>query len=826
MSAFRWLVTGLFIAVFSNSSLARPAKLELNEQQYFESPGMDVLVFSNWYDGLFDDSKISGVEVIHHGERTVTNGDVRLNATPEQWDAIPKFIERKVDTKTSSIEAFASYSDHDFNYSIRVNALPYGVEISVILPKALPKSLVGKAGFNLEFLPSAYFETAFLMDSTPGLLPLYPSGPKEQNDKQPPLPLAEGNALLLGAGNSKRQITIKSKDTPLRLYDGRNKAQNGWFVVRSLLPENKSGEVLKWTLTGNVHKNWLREPVIAHSQLGYHPSQEKIAIIELDKRDKRKKQASLLRISSDGSEQTVLKKQSVKWGRYKRYNYHTFDFSSVQEPGVYRLQYGSTLTAPFIIDKNIYQNAWHPSLDIFLPVQMDHVLVNEAYRVWHGASHLDDALQAPLNHVHFDLYAQGPTTDTPYKPGEHIPGLNIGGWYDAGDYDIRTQTQYRTVMSLVDSWETFRPERDVTLIDYARKFVDLHVPDNKEDILQQIEHGTLALIAQHRAVGHAIPGIIVPKITEYTHLGDGLTMTDNLIYNPNMGELEDNGKESGKFDDRWAFTSESSKLNYGSIAGLAAASRALTGHNDELAQECWTTARRAWENEQNREPVEFNHGNTTGAPLEAEMFTAAVQMLVSSKGEMEYLKVVQNLLPKREEKFVFSAQLIAKAFPYLDKAHKQLVRKMAERYADGLLKKTGNNPFEVTITEGGWAGNGFVIIEASGHYQLHKLFPDLFDKELVFKGMNYLLGSHPYSDISFVSNVGSKSKKVAYGMNRADFSFISGGVVPGVLMVKPDFPENKEDWPFFWGQNEYVVNMGAYYIYLALAVQDLVSAGK
>jgi hypothetical protein len=111
----------------------------------------------------------------------------------------------------------------------------------------------------------------------------------------------------------------------------------------------------------------------------------------------------------------------------------------------------------------VYENIWQPTLDIFLPVQMDHVAVNEAYRVWHGASHLDDALQAPVDHVHFDLYAQGPTTDTPYRPGEHIPGLNVGGWYDAGDYDIRTQSQYAVVNTLVNVWETFRLERDNTL---------------------------------------------------------------------------------------------------------------------------------------------------------------------------------------------------------------------------------------------------------------------------------------------------------------------------------------------------------------------------
>jgi len=64
---------------------------------------------------------------------------------------------------------------------------------------------------------------------------------------------------------------------------------------------------------------------------------------------------------------------------------------------------------------------------------------------------------------------------------------------------------------------------------------------------------------------------------------------------------------------------------------------------------------------------------------------------------------------------------------------------------------------------------------------------------------------------------------VAYGSNRADYSFIAGGVVPGVIILKPDFPENKEDWPFLWGENEYVIGGGASYIFLVNAVNDLLN---
>ena len=69
-----------------------------------------------------------------------------------------------------------------------------------------------------------------------------------------------------------------------------------------------------------------------------------------------------------------------------------------------------------------------------------------------------------------------------------------------------------------------------------------------------------------------------------------------------------------------------------------------------------------------------------------------------------------------------------------------------------------------------------------------KYFLILLVDEEVYKGLNYIFGCHPYSNISFVSVVGTRSKKITYGNNRADFTFIAGGLVPGLLILKPDFP--------------------------------------
>ena len=103
-----------------------------------------------------------------------------------------------------------------------------------------------------------------------------------------------------------------------------------------------------------------------------------------------------------------------------------------------------------------------------------------------------------------------------------------------------------------------------------------------------------------------------------------------------------------------------------------------------------------------------------------------------------------------------------------------------------------------------------------------KHIQDIIGKEYVLSGLNYIFGRHPYSNISFVNAVGTRSKKVAYGNNRADFTTIAGGIVPGLLLLKPDFLENKDDWPFLWGENEVTIGGSAEYILLSVAVQEMI----
>ena len=121
----------LIILLAARGATGAPA-LQLNERGYFEARGLNVIVFSNTYDGLFSDAKIAGVELIHHGVRTATNGDVRLSPTPAQWDAVPQLIERRVNAADGSIEARMRYPDPAFEFTIRAEARDDGIGLSVV----------------------------------------------------------------------------------------------------------------------------------------------------------------------------------------------------------------------------------------------------------------------------------------------------------------------------------------------------------------------------------------------------------------------------------------------------------------------------------------------------------------------------------------------------------------------------------------------------------------------------------------------------------------------------------------------------------------------
>lgn len=824
------------------TTLAQAQDLKLNDKGYFEKQGINVLVFSNSFDGGFNDEKNSGIEIIQHGIRSIQGGAVRLNSTPEQWDLVPKMTFRNVDREKGVIEVGLRYEDYDFDSRIVVTSKGETVEIAVWLDSPVPEELVGKAGLNLEFLPSRYWLKTFLMDGRLNRFPRYASSqtvtrPNSEKPRQfkgfktyddrgtgrfiDPLPIETGHNITMAMDDPERMISINSSDSELELYDGRMLAQNGWFVLRSVLPKNKTGKVVSWTVKPNAIDGWIRKPNIGFCQVGYTPEQPKVSVIELDKNDTPKNVAALMRINEDGTVSKSYEGKIETWGDYFKYNYVKFDFSDVKTPGVYYIQYDTVKTNNFIIDSHVYDKITDATTDVWVPIHMNHMYVNEAYRVWHGEPFKEGYLQAPPSD-HFDLHYQGPTTDTKYKPLELIPGLNVGGFFDAGDFDIETGSNINVVENFIRTWELFKPQRDETFVSEQQRYVDLHRPDGKPDIMQYIEHGTLNLVAQAEQIGHMASTLSNSVLDNYHHLGDAASITDGLHYDPSLKpyEVSADGKRSGTPDDMWAFTTRNPELDMRAATMFAAAAHALEGYNDSLAARALKQSKRLMQEAEElmkSSDKKFSDQRKYG-------FAATNMQLYAATRDKKYLDAfMKEIWSGLDRNLEFNIQTALDAIPYMDEAYRDKLKPYVEKFAKYISGFDKQNPYGVPIGLGNWAGSNQVLSFGTAVCFAHYYYPEIVKKDEVYRAANWMFGCHPYHNYSFVAAVGAaRPKKVFYGNNRADFSFIPGNVAPGLLFRKPDHFENFDDWPFLWGQNEGTIAGNTQYIIFGSIFKNIV----
>jgi hypothetical protein len=812
-----------------------------DESGYFQNMGVDVMAFGDFY----PEGHQSGVTIIMHGSRVAANGDIRFEQTPGQWQPVPKLVSRELDEAANSITTLLGYPDPsrhlmgfnpmiypDFEFTCKVTVKGDGpsVIITVDLDRPIPNKFAGKICFNLELFPGALFGKPWIMDDKNGIFPEQPNGPVLKmpsnilhagNFRKPdakadierltggdsgysPIvaddiiaePYAVGKRFIVRPDDPHSRLVIESKGAELKLYDGRMNHNNGWFVVSSEVPVGTAEKAIQWIITPNAVESWMYSPVVQVSQVGYHPNQRKTAVIELDRRDAERSKPVLIRISENGEEE-VFSAEAREWGRFLRYNYLCFDFTDIKAEGLYKVRYGKSQSSIFRIAGDVYdRGVWQPVLEYFLPVQMCHMRVSEKYRVWHGLCHDDDARMAPVDYNHFDGYRQGPSTLTRYKPGDAVPGLNAGGWHDAGDFDLRVESQSGEFYILTLAYEAFNVDYDVTAIDQERKITEIHQPDGKNDILQQIEHGVLSVTGGYRALGRLYRGIISSRLRQYVHLGDSASMTDGI---------------KGNEDDRWVFTEDNPVRELSTAAHLAAASRALKGFNDVLSDEALGIAHELYR-------ITDGSGDARAARLHA-----AAELFLAT-GEKEYR---DHLLT--EAGFVIGnidkvGWIIARAEKAIgDAGFTETVRSALPALKEKYEQQSAGTPYGIPYRPFIWGAGWMIQRIGFEYYYLYKAFPDIFDPELIFNALNFVLGCHPGSNaVSFASGIGAKSATVGYGLNRADWSYIPGGVISGTALIHPDFPELLT-FPYLWQQTEYVIGGGSScFMFLVLAVQQII----
>ena len=139
-----------------------------------------------------------------------------------------------------------------------------------------------------------------------------------------------------------------------------------------------------------------------------------------------------------------------------------------------------------------------------------------------------------------------------------------------------------------------------------------------------------------------------------------------------------------------------------------------------------------------------------------------------------------------------------------------------------LRSQCSETPYGIPYRPYIWGAGWGIQAMAFRYYFLQKAFPDALDADLLENALHFVLGCHPGSNTaSFASGVGTRSAVVAYGANRADWSYIPGGVISGTALIRPDFPELLE-YPFLWQQTEYVLGGGSSnFMFLVLAVRSV-----
>ncbi|MFO7447156.1 MAG: glycoside hydrolase family 9 protein [Ignavibacteriaceae bacterium] len=825
-------------------------ELKINNSGYFETQGLNVIVHND----IYPEGHQGGITIIQHGVRVAANGDVSIQPTPGQWEPFPHFLNKEVmqdegrivvrlkypdSTRILTDEQPVIYPDFEFYYKLNVVAEGNAFRIIVDLEKPLPKEWVGKVGLNLELFPGDLFGRTYSLGSKSGIFPRYANTTvkMDSDGEYEAVPFAEGPELVVAPEDPYRTIIISTMSGTIQLLDGRVKHNNGWFVVRSLIPEGVTNNAVEWLIKPNIVDGWKYGPVIHTSQVGYHTKQPKKAIIELDKTDTSKEEVNIIKILPKGGFSTAISIRPVEEKDFLRFRYLSADFSSIEEPGMYIVQYGEKKSEPFKVGTDTYQNGvWQPTLEYFLPVQMCHMKIFEKHRVWHNFCHLDDARLAPENINHFDTYVHGKLPDG-LTPLTHVKGLNKGGWHDAGDYDFRIESQIGTILTLVYAFEEFDLKHDQTLISQEENVVEIHHPDGKPDVLQQIEHGVLTVLGGYNQFGKLYRGILCPTLRQYDLLGDAGNMTDNKVYEGKLPQKYEGfwydhitiqydkyytpqkNRETPKefikdFDDRFVFLEDNPGRQIYGVSGLAAASRALKEYNDSLSAECIKAAEDLWN----------KFSGAEGRWIENQKIEALVELILTT-GKEEYKDMLIKKLPDIVKNINSTGWIVGRVMPvikneeFISTVNKEIL-KVKERVDEASKENPFGIPYHPQIWGAGWGIQEFGL----QHYFLYKAWPGIFTVDPMLNALNFVLGCHPgESTASFVSGVGANSQIVAYGANRAEWSFIPGGVVSGTNLVRPDLPELKV-WPFLWQQAEYVIGGGAEnFMFLALAADKILN---
>lgn len=522
------------------------------------------------------------------------------------------------------------------------------------------------------------------------------------------------------------------------------------------------------------------------SRIGYPIAGEKFVMLEWDKGAPRPDGAA--RLERRGGE--VVKEgsfgptQSVD---HIQGQYAAFDFTDVREPGDYRVLWSGGKTDWFPIRANVFEDRlWQATLDYFIPFEMCHADVNLGRGVTgHPKCHRDDGARVAARHKGPDGFVAQDAEGTPYAAGQHIE-CAVGGWHDAGDYDLNVPAQSYVTWMLALAYEEFGLERDVATLDVAGKTFVQGTPDGVADVVQQVEWGIAWLLTMQQEDGRVYNGICA----------------ENGQRRGELGKVTDGRPGTG--DERLVYIDYHADCQLNFIIATAAASRVLREGRPELSARCLAAARRAFvyfrSHPEIYQPGSYVDSSFKGKERDASVIAAAAELYLTTKDEA-YLGVVKELagsLPDLKLDWPLPRQTGPKGFRYAppflvrlaavipDGDLKDILVATCRRAAKKKASQCGVQPWPFLWYHfGEWGNSGVSLSRAFDTYWLSRIAPDLLPPESVLRNMLWIYGLRPVNDTVFVIGLGYPEPQHHYSIHLQELNgyapaSVKGAVVPGM----------------------------------------------
>ena len=348
---------------------AAPAALRLNELEYLEMPGLNVMLAHDYY----PEGHQGGVGIIQNGLRVATNGDLRLDRTPGQWQPVPKVGKRVVDKATGEISLRAEYPDESknrkgfnpvdypdlrFAYTVRVRPEGQAFRILVDLEQPLPDEWIGRVGFNLELFPGHPLRQDVRDRDADRHLP--PAGQRpghaRREGRVPDRAARHGEAARHRPrvrppaddhrGRERRRARARGRPRPAQ-----QRLVRGALARREGRDEGRRGVARDAPRDPRLHRGPHRPGLAGRLP----PEAAEVG----DRRDWTRATRGGCRSSSRGSPRRARSRRRCEaapqpWGRFLRYDYLRLDFTSVEKPGMYVVSYGDARSNPFRIGADVY----------------------------------------------------------------------------------------------------------------------------------------------------------------------------------------------------------------------------------------------------------------------------------------------------------------------------------------------------------------------------------------------------------------------------------------------------------------------------------------